>query len=214
MDIEILSNIEARVLGALMEKSRTTPDNYPLTLNSTVVASNQKSNRDPVMELETEIVSEALDSLKRKNFIWEVVISGSSRMPKYEEKIATFYQLDEKQFAILALLLLRGPQTPGELNSRSARYCSFDSVADVENSLETLTSHLGMELVYKLPLQPGKRESRYMHTLVEYDSSENSEQVVEAVVASRSQLEERVETLESMVAELKAQFETFRDQFE
>ncbi|PID26812.1 MAG: hypothetical protein CR982_08325 [Candidatus Cloacimonadota bacterium] len=211
MDIEILEFSEARVLGTIMEKSKTTPENYPLTINSIVVGSNQKSNREPVSQLTQDNVVEALDSLKKKNLVWEVTISGSSRQPKYEEKISKYYQLNEKQFAILSILILRGAQTLGELKTRSTRYCSFEDLEDVEKTVLSLENHLEMELVSKLPLKPGNREFRYSQNLYE-KRGEKEETIVERV--ENEDLYNRIEILESELENLKSQFNEFRKQFE
>jgi len=165
MNIE-LTAIEARVIGCLIEKHITTPDQYPLSLNALVNACNQKSNRDPVLELEERTVQQTLDDLGRKHFVVEKSGFGS-RVPKYQHRFCnTEYgtlKLDPQELAIVCELLLRGPQTPGELRSRAARMAPFSDVSEVEAALTRLGEREDGPFVVRLAREPGRRESRYAH---------------------------------------------------
>ena len=165
MNIE-LTPVEARVIGCLIEKQITTPDQYPLSLNALVNACNQKSNRDPVLELEEGIVQQTLDSLGRKHFVVEKGGFGS-RVSKYQHRFCnTEYgtlKLDPQELAIVCELLLRGPQTPGELRSRAARMAPFPDVLEVEAALTRLSERAEGPFVTRLSREPGRRESRYAH---------------------------------------------------
>ncbi|HVS65440.1 MAG TPA: YceH family protein [Thermoanaerobaculia bacterium] len=156
-----LDLVEERVLGALMEKERATPDQYPLTLNALVSACNQKSNREPVMELGSGVVWDALERLRRDVLVWR---SEGARTDRFEHRLTSRWKLDRQGQAVMTLLLLRGPQTPGELRSRSGRLHDFGAVGEVEATLERLTE--GPDpLVEELPRQPGQRESRWRHVM-------------------------------------------------
>jgi len=167
-----LDQIQVRVLGALMEKEIATPETYPLSLNALVAACNQKSSRDPVMELTEEQVRQALHGLEDQGL---TAVVRDSRVPKYEHRIRTVLSLRRDETAVLCLLFLRGPQTPGELRSRSERLYSFDGLEAVESTLERMTASPPAEegagvrrtgpLAAVLPRQPGSREARYAHLL-------------------------------------------------
>jgi uncharacterized protein YceH (UPF0502 family) len=165
MNIE-LTAIEARVIGSLIEKQITTPDQYPLSLNALVNACNQKSNRDPVLELDERTVQQTVDDLGRKHFVVEKSGFGS-RVPKYQHRFCnTEYgtlKLDPQELAIVCELLLRGPQTPGELRSRAARMAPFSDVSEVEAALTRLSEREDGPFVVRLAREPGRRESRYAH---------------------------------------------------
>src|ERR1700749_2171248 len=165
MNIE-LTPIEARVIGCLIEKQITTPDQYPLSLNALVNACNQKSNRDPVLELEERIVQQTVDDLGRKHFVVEKSGFGS-RVPKYQHRFCnTEYgtlKLDPQELAIVCELLLRGAQTPGELRSRASRMAPFTDVSEVEAALTRLSEREDGPFVTRLPREPGRREARYAH---------------------------------------------------
>jgi uncharacterized protein YceH (UPF0502 family) len=154
-----LDAIEIRVLGALMEKEQTTPDHYPLTTNAVIAASNQKSNRDPVMELTETQVTEALDRLRDDVLTWRV---DSSRAERWQHSLDRRWELDKRKKAVMTLLLLRGPQTPGELRTRSERLHHFESVDEVEETLVLLANGFDA-MVCELQRQPGQREARWMH---------------------------------------------------
>ena len=154
-----LDPIEIRVLGALLEKEQTTPEQYPLTINAVIAACNQKTNRDPVMKLtETEVV-EALDRMREDVLVWN---THGARAERWQQSIDRRWGLDRKSKPIMTLLLLRGPQTTGELRTRSERMFSFESVAEVEETLAQLAEGFDA-LVCELPRRPGQREARWMH---------------------------------------------------
>jgi uncharacterized protein YceH (UPF0502 family) len=165
----LLDPIQIRVLGALIEKEIITPENYPLSLNSLIAACNQRSSRDPVLDLTEDEVRQAVHSLEDMEIVAPV---RDARVPKYEHRIRTVLNLRRDETAILCLLLLRGPQTPGELRSRSDRMFSFDDLAAVQSTLERMASRTAESdsagtgpLVVMLARQPGARESRYAHLI-------------------------------------------------
>jgi uncharacterized protein len=161
-----LSPIEARVIGCLIEKQVTTPDQYPLSLNALVNACNQKSNRDPVMTADEAAIQTALDHLIRKHLVIEKSGFGS-RVPKYQHRFCNTefgpLKFTPQELAIVCELLVRGPQTPGELRARAARMAAFSEVGQVEAALETLSSRADGPFVVRLPREPARRESRYAH---------------------------------------------------
>jgi uncharacterized protein len=211
--------METRVLGSLVEKELTTPEYYPLSLNALVNACNQKSNRDPVMNLDEEAVRDALRSLDK------IGLAGpadnmASRVSKYEHRLQEAYNFTRHETAILAELLLRGPQTPGELRSRADRMHKFDDLGIVQSTLQRLMKR-EPSLVKVLPRQPGTKEARYAHLLsgdVEAPPADSTAGVAVTNSASSSEriarLEDQVEKLQSEIAELKQQFAAFRRQFE
>jgi uncharacterized protein YceH (UPF0502 family) len=161
-----LSEIEARVLGALMEKARTTPDVYPLTLNSVVLACNQKTSRDPVTQFDEDEVEQALDSLREKHLAMRVDMAGS-RTAKFRENIASLWELEREEYALLTVLLLRGPQTPGQLRQRCERLFPFAELPQVTDWLGRMQrrEEEPHTLVQSLGRAPGTKEIRYSHTL-------------------------------------------------
>ena len=165
MNIE-LSPLEARVIGCLIEKQITTPDQYPLSLNALVNACNQKSNRDPLMEADEVTIQGTVDQLARKHFVVEKSGFGS-RVPKFQHRFCnTEYgtlKLTAQELAIVCELLLRGPQTPGELRTRASRMAPFSEVGQVEAALESLRTREDGPFVVRLPREPGRRDSRYAH---------------------------------------------------
>src|SRR5271166_4551545 len=158
----VLSDIEARILGALVEKETTTPEYYPLSLNALVNACNQKSNRDPVMSLDEETVRRALRSLTDQAMVRSA--SGDSRVAKFEHRLNELYNFHRHEIAVLCVLLLRGPQTPGELHTRAERLYAFEDLDAVHAALNLLMRR-EPPLAKVLPRQPGTKESRYMHLL-------------------------------------------------
>lgn len=160
---EPLSEVELRVLGSLVEKALTTPDYYPLTLNALVAACNQKSNRAPVVEYDAQTVNAALDALKARGLTW-TVLGGESRVPKYRHFFDETYGLNPAETAVLTELILRGPQTVGELRSRTERFGVALALPDVEEALVNLLTR-DDPLVVQLPRLPGSREPRYAHLL-------------------------------------------------
>ncbi|MFL0809725.1 MAG: YceH family protein [Agarilytica sp.] len=177
-----LTPIEARVLGALIEKEITTPDQYPLSLNAVTVACNQKSNREPVLNLSQEEVQSCIDELVKRNLVSEVIFG--SRVTKYKHRFCNSefspLQLNPRQLGILCVMFLRGPQTPGELRTRTQRLCNFADVEEVENCLEHLMSEEKGTLVIKLAREPGKRESRFMHLFYDEESMAGCNTVTDA----------------------------------
>jgi hypothetical protein len=213
-----LSPVEARVLGALLEKSMATPEYYPLSLNALTNACNQKSNREPVVAYDEATVLKAIDALKEKRL---ALRSDAGRVPKFAECFVGHAKLIGREAALLCLLLLRGPQTVGELRGRSERLYGFADLAEVSETLESLA---GMDMVAKMPRQPGRKESRFMQLL----TGESGEPVSEAgaaglegtdgTVATGSgrfeQLQEEVAGLKEALAELRREFLTFKSQFD
>jgi len=165
MKIE-LTPMEARVIGCLIEKQITTPDQYPLSLNALVNACNQKSNRDPIMDVDEATVQRTLDDLSKKHLIIERSGFGS-RVPKYQHRFCNTefgsLKLSPQEVAIICELLVRGPQTPGELRTRASRMAPFGDVSEVEAALETLRTREGGALVARLPREPNRRDSRWAH---------------------------------------------------
>ncbi len=218
----VLTPEEARVLGCLLEKEIATPEYYPLTLNALTNACNQKSNRHPVMALDADDVNEALDSLREKKLA--VIVSvADSRVPKFKRLSDILGDPGLAQRAVLCELLVRGPQTAGELRNRCERLRPFVDIAEVEKVLRELEEAPPGPLVKKLPRQPGRKECRYCQLLTgEPDLAEEPEETAETVVAStRASLQSRIESLEKDVADLrtenaalKEEFERFRQQFE
>jgi uncharacterized protein len=196
-----LSFEEIRVLGALMEKSRTTPDYYPMTLNGIVTACNQKSARNPVVEFDDETVVLALDSLKKKHLSGNV-IGGGSRALKYRHNLAMTFPLDPAEVSVLCLLFLRGPLTPGEIKSNGGRLYDFDDLAEVQRVLEALASY-ETPFVTQLPKMPGQKEARYAHLFCDLPEISENMFTNEPARKNISQLEERLETVENELAELK-----------
>ena len=160
-----LTDNEARVLGSLVEKEITTPDYYPLSLNALVNACNQKSNRDPMMSLNDDAVRQALNSLNEKGLAGNASSAGDSRVAKYEHRMQEAFNFTRRETAIMCVLMLRGPQTPGELRGRSERMHRFEDLTDVQSTLQKLMTR-EEPLVKVLPRQPGTKESRYALSLI------------------------------------------------
>jgi uncharacterized protein len=217
-----LSEAEVRVLGALVEKESTTPEYYPLSLNALVNACNQKSNREPVMTLDEDTVRQALRSLSDQALVRSA--GGDSRVPKYEHRLNELYNFHRHEIAVLCVMLLRGPQTPGELRTRTERMYAFEDLEAVHSALNHLTRR-DPPLAKVLPRQPGTKEARYMHLLAGGfvpAMSEGEER--EPVPASHgatpvndqriAQLEAEVGDLKREMAELREQFAAFQKQFQ
>jgi uncharacterized protein len=210
-----LTSTEVRVLGALVEKEITTPEYYPLSLNALVNACNQKSNREPVMTLDEESVRKALRSLTDQSLARSA--SGDSRVPKFEHRLNELYNFHRHEIAVLDVLMLRGPQTPGELRTRTERMYAFEDLEAVHSALNLLMRR-EPPLVKMLARQPGTKESRFMHLLsgdvapegVTVGPDESLEAASDAV-STRDR--ERVEQLETEVAELRRELQTLREQF-
>lgn len=209
-----LTLYETRIIGSLIEKSLTTPDQYPLSLNALTNACNQKSNREPVLELAESTVQSTVDGLVEAGLVTEVSGFGS-RVVKYQQRFCNTefseLKLSPQEVAILCVLFLRGPQTPGELRTRTNRLCEFDDVLGVEKTLNRMLQREGGPLVEKLPREPGKRESRYRHLLGDSGegaiglSTRERTSVTEPVADGDrlEALEAQVATLSDEVAELK-----------
>jgi len=195
-----------RVLGCLLEKQVTTPEQYPLSLNGVVVACNQKSNREPVMELSESEVQDQLDQLEKRHLITASSAAGQ-RVVKYGQRFCNSafgaLKLNSAEVAILTLLLLRGPQTPGELRTRSGRLHDFREVSEVEQTLEALMQRDDSAQVMRLAREPGKRESRFMHLLGDVSETPPSAESAE----TQDDLAARVATLETQVARLQARLD-------
>ncbi|HUI76954.1 MAG TPA: YceH family protein [Bryobacteraceae bacterium] len=207
-----LDAAEARVVGALLEKEIATPEYYPLSLNALVNACNQKSNREPVVSYDEETVETALERLRLKGLA--VRITGrDSRVPKHGQRFTETQNLGRREAAIVCVLLLRGPQTIGELRSRSERLHSFDDLEAVEHTLNHL-AELGM--VKRLARQAGSREARYMHLLSgDVEGAEETAPAAVAPVSSRGPgPDERIAVLERELAALRSEFDDFRRRFE
>lgn len=218
MEIKLTEN-EVRVLGALIEKDITTPEYYPLSLNALMNACNQKTNRDPAMQLNEDAVRDALEGLQQERMAGPAR-GADSRVTKYEQRLQEVFNFTRPEIAVLCVLLLRGPQTPGELRGRTERLHRFETLEDVQSALQKLMQR-EPPLATVLPRQPGTKESRYAH-LMAGDVVE-PETAVQAGTApgSRSadgdrisRLEEEVVELRREVAEVKDQMEKFRRQFE
>jgi uncharacterized protein len=214
--VDLLSDVEVRVLGALIEKDITTPDYYPLSLNALVNACNQKNNRDPVMTLDEDAVRVALDSLQMQRLAGPA--SGADgRVTKYEHRLQEIFNFDRRETAILCVLLLRGAQTPGELRGRAERMYRFEELEDVHSTLEHL-SQREPPLVTVLPRQPGTKESRYMHLLSEtapsLEAASPRATVSSAGIDRVVHLEHEVQELKRQLTEVQQQLADFRKQFE
>lgn len=208
-----ITQTEARILGSLVEKQLTTPEYYPLTLNALTAACNQKSNREPVMSLgETEILA-AIDELRDKNLVY-LYYGSTSRTVKYKHMLPNVYELDDAETAVIALLLLRGPQTAGEIRGRSDRLHEFGGIGEVQQTLDALAKR-DEPLVAALPKQPGQKEPRYTHMLFgDIDLETLAASASAPRIASDTGLTERIDALETALAELRTEFAEFRKQFE
>lgn len=216
-----LTPIEVRVLGSLIEKELTTPEYYPLTLNALTNACNQLTNRDPVVSFDETTVARALESLREKKLVWLVTAAGS-RVPKYEHRFIEAFKLAEQEVAAMCVLMLRGPQTVGEIRGRTGRLYEFKELDEVEMTLGSLMNSQP-PLIARLPRQPGTKESRYAHLLageVHVDEREAAPRPEPAMIEVRQEnerlarLEEGLAEAQRELAELKQQFTDFKKQFE
>ena len=216
-----IDEVGVRILGALVEKKYTTPDNYPLTLNALTAACNQTSNRDPVMELDDEAVKRSLEELTGRSLV-RGVHRGDSRAMRYREELSETLHLHQPELAALCVLLLRGPQTAAEIRVRAARMFEFSEARHIEITLESLMT-LSTPLVVLLPRQRGQKEARYAHLLSgepQVDAGDDGDVAAPATGRSPSSgerieaLEREVAALRTEVAALTAQLEAFRRQFE
>jgi len=208
----ILNQVEIRVLGSLIEKEITTPEYYPLTLNALINACNQLSNREPVVSFDEKTVVRALESLREKKLAW--MVTGVGRVPKYEHRFTEALQLAEQEAAVLCILMLRGPQTVGEIRGRTGRLYDFKELEEVELTLQALMAAQA-PLVTRLPRQPGTKESRYAHLLageVQVEEREVIPRLEQATIEVRQE-NERFERLENELAEVKLELDQLKQQF-
>src|SRR3989440_7879704 len=217
----LLTDIEVRVLGSLVEKQITTPEYYPLTLNSLTAACNQKNNRNPVTSLTESEVEDALYSLREKNLAY-VFHGSTSRVPKYKHVAPEVLQVTPPELAVMCVLMLSGPQTVGEIRTRGSRLYDFSGLEEVDETLHSLSIKDTDPMVLKLPRQPGQKDARFAHLL---SGEVNVEQLAEEQTSARAtrrssdgerieKLEAQVETLTSDVESLRQQFDQFKKQFE
>lgn len=204
-----LTEVEARVVGCLVEKQLTTPEYYPLTLNSLTNACNQKSNRDPVVSYDEQTVEKALENLRDKNVVY-VFYGSSSRVPKYKHILPDVYGLEPSEVAAISVLMLRGPQTAGEVNQRTTRLYDFRGIEDVVETLENLANR-DEPLVIRLERQPGQKEARYAHLLC---GAIDPELLTNWQKPSSGSQSERINDLEAEIQSLRTDLETFRTEFE
>ncbi len=214
---EKLTETEARVIGALIEKQLTTPEYYPLTLNALVAACNQKTNREPVVSYSEQTVQKSLDDLREKNLAY-VFYGSTSRVPKYKHILDKVYELEPPEIAVLCVLMLRGAQTLGELRERTSRLYEFSGLGEVNETLDALERR-DEPLVVKLERQPGQKEARFAHLLSgevsvatqpSDDSFSNKQTTDERLV----KIEDEMESLRSELNLIKQTFEDFKKQFE
>lgn len=217
---QFLTEEDARVLGALIEKQMTTPDNYPLSLNALMAACNQSSNRHPVVSYDEETVLAALQRLRRASLV-RGIQRIDSRVTKYEHVAGDVLDVTSNEIALLCVLMLRGPNTIGELRTRTERLAKFESLADVETTLNALIEREKEPLVVRLARKPGQKEVRYAHLLSGEAAADISDASPAAIPATHAPAHDRVAVLEQMVAELqnevsdiRRQLEEFRKQFE
>jgi len=206
-----LTATEVRVLGSLIEKDITTPEYYPLSMNALMNACNQKSNRDPVMQLDEDAVRDALEALQQQRMAGPAR-GADSRVTKYEQRLQEVFNFTRPEIAVLCVLLLRGPQTPGELRGRAERLHRFEALEDVQSALQKLMQR-EPPLAKILPRQPGTKESRYAHLLAGDVVIEESPQVGAPVRPNPADAE-RIVRLEEEVAELRREFSEMKDQLE
>ncbi len=218
---KLLNEVEARVLASLVEKQVTTPEYYPLTLNALTLACNQKNNRNPVVSFDDETVAHALERLREKNLIY-VFYGSSSRAPKYKQMMTDVFELSPQELALMCVLMLRGPQTVGELRGRTDRLYDFTGLEEVEETLNLLAAKEPQPLVAKLPRQPGQKDVRYAHLLSGEVKIDHEPELKDAEIGTAndrirtdrySRLEHELETLRAQVESLQREFEEFKKQF-
>jgi hypothetical protein len=209
--MELLDPVEVRVLGALIEKEGTTPEYYPLSLNALVTACNQKSNRHPVVEYDDETVRDAVERLRTRRLA--MVIIGNGRVTKYSQSVSEKLNLGRRELAALCVLLLRGPQTLGEVKDRAERIFSFADLEEAERTLDKLAEWPSGPLSLKLPRQPGQKEARYAHLLSGEPAFEAAADTGVAAPPGRlAQLENEIQELRADLADLKRRFEDLESQ--
>lgn len=219
-----LTDVEVRILGSLLEKEVTTPDNYPLSLNALLMACNQTTSREPIMRLAEDAVVHATVALRRRGLLRQIQPAGS-RVTKFEHLLGEDLRLVRRELAVLGVLMLRGLQTPGELYARTARLEPFEDVADLEGMLESLIARQPEPLVARLPRRPGQKEVRYAHLLSGEPPPQSDAPATEEETAAPTRragaeddrvaaLERTVEELRAEVAAVRAEFDAFRAQFQ
>jgi uncharacterized protein len=208
----ILDDVEIRIIGCLIEKEMTTPEYYPLTLNALTNACNQKSNRNPVVFYEDAAVAHVLDILQQKGFTRKTLLAGS-RVPKYLHTVLDRFDLSKQEIAILCELMLRGPQTAGEIRSHAERMSVFENLEEVEKSLQGLMEQ-DPPLAVKLPREPGRKECRYVHLLSDSTAGEIiTHDLPSETSAPRVPADERIMRLEEEIARLRSELEELRQAF-
>ena len=209
--LETLTDVEARVLGSLVEKQLTTPEYYPLTLNALTAACNQKSNRDPVVSYDDTTITGAVDTLRDKNLVY-LFYGSNSRAVKYKHMLPSVYDLEPAGVAIVAVLLLRGPQTLGELRERTGRLYEFSGMGEVQETLDGLIRR-DDPLIIKLERQPGQKEARYAHLLCgEVVQNVTTQSTPESIAISATGKNERIENLEEQIETLRGERTNFGDE--
>jgi uncharacterized protein YceH (UPF0502 family) len=212
--VPLLNETEVRVLGSLIEKQITTPEYYPLTLNSLTAACNQKNNRNPVTSLTEAEVDRALDSLRDKNLAY-VFHGSTSRVPKYKHVAPEVLLLNPAELAVMCVLMLSGPQTMGEIRTRGSRMHDFSGLEEVEQTLQSLSSRDTEPLVVKLARQPGQKDARFVHLLCgEPDVETAAENSPATRTSHRTSDSERIAKLEEQVGELTEKIDSLTDQLE
>ena len=221
MPFDPLTPVETRVVGCLLEKERTTPENYPLSLNALVAACNQTTNREPVLTLGERQIEEALETLRYEKKLATVVFGGGSRVQKYRHNLADIYNFNPREYGLLCVLMLRGPQTAGELRVRGERMASFASMVEVETTLEGLAGG-DDPLVRLLPQRPGQKERRYVQLFsgepVDLPESGGGFPATENIgqstprSGSLGDVTARLEAAESQIADLRTQLDALREE--
>ena len=204
-----LNEIEARIVGCLVEKQLTTPEYYPLTLNALVAACNQKTNREPVTSYGEPEIERALDILRDKNLVY-VFYGSSSRVPKYKHMLPNVYELEMRETALVSVLMLRGAQTVGELNQRTGRLYEFSGLNEIGETLDGLAKR-EEPIVLKLERQPGQKEARYAHLL---SGAIDVESYARESAGAQIPRADRIAELERELENLKTEFNSFREAFE
>jgi uncharacterized protein YceH (UPF0502 family) len=213
MNIEFSPN-EARVIGCLLEKEITTPDQYPLSLNALTNACNQKTNRDPVLELSEAVVQQAVDSLMKKYLVSDKSAGYGGRVTKYKHRFCNTefgsLKFSAQEVGIICVLLLRGPQTPGELRARTNRLCEFADADQVEATLRNLMAREDGPFIARLPRAAGARESRYAHLFSGIIESVEEPSAAEESTAGAASMSQRVSRLEELVAQLRVEIDALK----
>ena len=205
----VLDDIEARILGCLIEKALTTPDHYPLTLNALKAACNQKSNRDPMVAYDEDTVEHGLDGLRDKHLA-ALVHTAGGRVLKYKHTLSSRISLAESDVAALCVLLLRGPQTPGEIRGRTGRMHEFAGLDEVQETINAMMTETVPRLACKLPRQAGRKEARYAHLLCGEPDLSEEPAAPEPATSRGPGLADRVATMEEQLAALRSEFDELK----